>query len=250
MIKIKYMGSKSRVAKYIVPIIQDKIDTNNITTYIDPFCGGANIVDKIKCESKIASDCNKYLIALLRRAQNELPLLDSVSKEFYNEVRNAYNNGDTSKFEDWLVGNVGFLASFNGRWFDGGYAKTGYEKTKNGMRLRDYYNESKNNLLNQAPNLKGISFICCDYKDYSDVKDCLIYVDPPYQNTKKFANSLSFNYDEFWDWCRMVSKQNIVLISELDAPPDFECVWQKETSRSIKATDKSKAVEKLFKIRE
>lgn len=37
---MKYMGSKSRVAKYIVPIIQDYIDTNKITTYIEPFAGG------------------------------------------------------------------------------------------------------------------------------------------------------------------------------------------------------------------
>lgn len=26
------------------------------------------------------------------------------------------------------MGNIGFLASYNGRWFDGGYAKSGYEK--------------------------------------------------------------------------------------------------------------------------
>lgn len=38
---MKYMGSKSRVAKYIVPILQRCIDDNNITTYIEPFSGGA-----------------------------------------------------------------------------------------------------------------------------------------------------------------------------------------------------------------
>lgn len=37
---MKYMGSKSRVAKYIVPILQQCIDDNNITTYIEPFSGG------------------------------------------------------------------------------------------------------------------------------------------------------------------------------------------------------------------
>lgn len=35
------MGSKSRITKYIVPILQDIIDKNNITTYIEPFVGGA-----------------------------------------------------------------------------------------------------------------------------------------------------------------------------------------------------------------
>lgn len=37
---MKYMGSKSRIAKYIVPIIQSCIDENNITEYYEPFVGG------------------------------------------------------------------------------------------------------------------------------------------------------------------------------------------------------------------
>ena len=45
---MKYMGSKSRIAKHIVPIIQEKIKENNIKTYIEPFCGGCNIIDKIQ----------------------------------------------------------------------------------------------------------------------------------------------------------------------------------------------------------
>ena len=35
-----YQGSKSRLKKYILPIIQDYIDTYNIKAYIEPFVGG------------------------------------------------------------------------------------------------------------------------------------------------------------------------------------------------------------------
>lgn len=45
---------------------------------------------------------------------------------------------------------------------------------------------------------------------------------------------------------RDCSKNNIVIISELDAPDDFECIWKKDVSRSINTPDKKKAVEKLF----
>lgn len=31
---MKYMGSKSRIAKYIVPILQECIDSNNVTTLL------------------------------------------------------------------------------------------------------------------------------------------------------------------------------------------------------------------------
>lgn len=40
MVKIKLMGSKSRIAKYIVPIIQKCIDDNNLETYIESCVGG------------------------------------------------------------------------------------------------------------------------------------------------------------------------------------------------------------------
>lgn len=242
---MKYMGSKSRIAKHIIPIIQKYIDENNITTYVEPFVGGANVIDKVKCEIKIGSDKNKYLIALLNRAKNELPLYETVPKDLYDKAREAFNNDDATQFEDWEMGNIGFLASFNGRWFDGGYAKTGYEKTKNGPRLRDYYNEAKNNLLKQSPNLKGIDFLCRDYTE-CEYSGCLIYCDPPYQNVKEYANARTFDYDLFWNTMRKWSENNIVIISEEHAPDDFVCIWQQEVSRSIKANDKSKSVEKLF----
>lgn len=60
------MGSKSRIAKHIVQIIQRYIDENNIKCYIEPFCGGLNVIDKVKCEYKIASDIHRYLIALFK----------------------------------------------------------------------------------------------------------------------------------------------------------------------------------------
>ena len=31
-------------------ILQKLIDDNNIKTYIEPFCGGCNVIDEIKCD--------------------------------------------------------------------------------------------------------------------------------------------------------------------------------------------------------
>ena len=39
---MKYMGSKSRIKKDIVPILQKIIDDNNITYYIEPFAPPTN----------------------------------------------------------------------------------------------------------------------------------------------------------------------------------------------------------------
>lgn len=245
---MKYMGSKSRIAKYIVPIIQKYIDDNNCELYIEPFVGSASIIDKIICKNKVGSDLNKYLIALLNRVKNDLPLYEEVSKDLYDKCRFAFNN-NLDEFEEWQTGNIGFLASYNGRWFDGGYAKSGYEKTKTGMRYRDYYKEAKQNLLKQSQSkeFKNICFKVCDYTKYnSNIKNAVFYIDPPYQNTKHYLNAMHFDYNKFWQWCRDISKNNIVIVSELEAPEDFTCIWQLEISRSIKAKNKSKSIEKLF----
>lgn len=45
---------------------------------------------------------------------------------------------------------------------------------------------------------------------------------------------------------RKWSQSNYVLISEMTAPDDFICVWEKSVLRSIKAVDKSRDTEKIF----
>ena len=103
--------------------------------------------------------------------------------------------------------------------------------------------------MNQAPNLKGIEFRDCDYKRIIDPCGCVFYCDPPYANTKQYKNAANFDYDEFWQIMRDWSKNNIVIISEQNAPDDFKVIWEQPVSRSIKATDKSISVEKLFKYK-
>lgn len=240
------MGSKSKIVDYILPIIQERIEDYNIKTYIEPFCGGCNVIDKVVCNQKMASDNHRYLIAMYRNLDKLSLLPDFVTREHYSEVRNCFNK-DLHNFDDWYIGAIGFLASYNGRFFDGGYA--GLVNTKIGT-VRNYYDEAKRNLEEQVSGLKNISFKCVDYTYYSNFEDCLFYLDPPYMGKKAYGSSKGFNHDEFWNWCRYMSEKNIVLISEQDAPTDFECIWQQEVKRTIDNNKRVKAVEKLFEIME
>ena len=239
---MKYMGSKNRLCKEIVPIIQSYIDENNISTYVEPFVGGANVIDKINCKRKIACDKQKYLIALYKNLNklNELPQF--VTKEHYSDVRDCFNKKD-GRYEDWYIGAIGFLASYNGRFFDGGYA--GLVNTKSGT-VRNYYNEAKRNLESQLDNLKGIEWYNGDYSMCTNAKNSVIYCDPPYQGTKQYGVSKNFCYDTFWNWCALMSKNNIVLISENNARKDFECIWSQKVKRTIDNNKRTDSVEKLF----
>ena len=84
---MKYMGSKAKVARYIVPIIQEQIERSGYETYLEPFCGGCNVIDKIEAPQRIASDCNKYLIALMQHIQAGGELPGYIEREEYAKVR-------------------------------------------------------------------------------------------------------------------------------------------------------------------
>lgn len=73
------MGSKSRIAKDIVPIIQKCIDDNNIDIYIEPFVGGSNMIEHIRCNTKKGYDSNNYLIEFWRELQNGWNPLENIN---------------------------------------------------------------------------------------------------------------------------------------------------------------------------
>ena len=235
---MQYIGSKNRISKYIVPIIQSYI-SSNIKGYIEPFMGGCNVIDKIQCNKRIGIDIHKQLVELMKYTRDYSELLpERILEDTYNEVK---NNKD--KYEDWYVGLVGFCASFGAKYF-GGYAR--------GKDARDRPNEAIRNLKKQAPNLKGIDFYNCSFLDLpkDKINNCVIYCDPPYRGTTKYKTE-EFPYEEFYKWCRYMSKNNTVLISEYNMPDDFTCIWEKETkvnfdSNRTSGEDKNKRIEKLY----
>ena len=239
---MKYMGSKSKIAKHIVPILQDIIDKNGITVYVEPFVGGANVIDKISCQKRVGGDRQQYLIALYQNLDKLPTLPENVSHEHYADVRTHRLIGD-GKYPDWYTGAIGFLASYNGRFFDGGYA--GIVHTKAGT-VRNYYQEARKNLEAQVPKLDGIEFLSGDYRETcSHFENALIYCDPPYHGTKQYGTG-SFYHDEFWDWCRWMSERNVVIVSENTARDDFECIWEQPITRTMNNRELNHSVERLF----
>lgn len=109
--------------------------------------------------------------------------------------------------------------------------------------------------LRQLENLQvikqnKIKFYSKDYKDFSDVKDSIIYLDPPYENTRRIYKYSELNYDEFYSWCKTMSKDNIVLISGYNMPDDFEVVYEfKKAKSTLQSGTHANKYEKLFMVR-
>lgn len=235
-----YLGSKNRISKYIAPIIQSYVD-QGCDGYLEPFVGGANMIDKIICDTKIGSDIDKYVIAVLQGLQNGKEPPKEVSRELYNNVK--YNK---ERYSDFLVGYIGYELSFGAKWF-GGYVKRDDKKFRG-----DIY--SYTHCMKQAPLLKGLELKCCSFEEYVDLKNYVIYCDIPYCGTTKYKQQ-DFPYEKFYNWCRSMSKNNVVLISEYGMPNDFKCIWEKEVVVSLdsnkKQSDKDNIrVEKLFTYKE
>ena len=83
--------------------------------------------------------------------------------------------------------------------------------------------------------------------DLEKTNRCLIYCDPPYQGTTKYKDG--FDYVEFWNWIRQISKNNFVFISEYNAPIDFECIWQKQLTTTLDKSSRKVDIEKLFVLK-
>lgn len=155
----------------------------------------------------------------------------------YIDIKN--NKEEYSKS---LVAIAGFCATYNAKWF-GGYA--GIVKTKIGT-YRNYYDEAIRNIQKQVCKLQDVEFRIGDYKQYSEVKNTLIYCDIPYEGTTQYGTSIGFDYNEFWEWVRTMSKNNIVLVSEYNAPNDFKCIYEKQLTTTLDKNSRKKDTEKLF----
>ena len=208
-------------------------------TWVEPFVGGANVIDKVD-GNRIGSDNQEYVIALYKALQDGYIPPKEVTSDFFFEVE---NNKD--RYPKELIGYLGTQLTFGCEWWGS------FRRDNTGKRKYDL--EAYNNVMKQQPNLIGVEFICCDYRDLEIPKNSLIYCDPPYGGVRKYVGNVKFDSDIFWQWCREKTNEgHIVFISEYDAPTDFECVWSKEISasanNSIKTGQGLKAVEKLFKF--
>jgi len=227
-----YMGSKARLAKHIAPIIQSYI-TDKTVGYLEPFVGGANMIQHIKHPKRYGSDISDSLIALLKYSQdlsNKLP--DYITEDEYNKVKQ--NKKD---YPLWYVGFCGFIAAYGPTYF------TGYAKD---LPTRSYIKERIANLEDQRNYLTGINFKKLSYTAIRDIKNFVIYCDPPYYNTYKYSSDKDFCHDNFWNWVRYYSKKNVVLVSEYNAPVDFELLFEKDLITSI-GPRSAKQPERLFK---
>lgn len=249
---MQYMGGKSKISKQIGGIINEiygrqienqKRDSkfnrerereSNVNTFVSLFCGSCSIESKVNIPNKILNDNHYYLIEMWKGLQNGRTFPDIITDENYYYIKEH-------KDEDpCLTGFVGFGCSFGGKWFGG---------VAHNKKGDNYCARANRSVMKDLEGLRTAQFTCLDYRDVVIPDGSIVYCDPPYANTTSYTTG-NFNSREFWDYMRKISEKNIVLISEQNAPEDFECIWEKPFTRTLDVNkdNQFKVTEKLFKF--
>jgi len=258
---MKYLGSKLRIKDFILPIILDGKEDYDF--YIEPMAGSLSVIENVTGIKKYASDLNGYLIAMWKTLQEQQTdflnylvkqnILTEYGDKWFIE-RSVYNyyrflcrksGYQLLSVEAPIIGFVGFMASFNGRFYDGGYSGI--------ASGRNYIDEQIRNTLKQLPKLHDITFIWNDYEGVSNLPELhtkrgIFYFDPPYAGVKHCELGKNFDYDRFYSHCeKLHADGNKVVISEYCMPSDrFKSIWEMSITNSLNPKNSYQRIEKLF----
>lgn len=207
-----------------------------LTTWVEPFVGGANMIEAVPSTyDRIGYDLNPHVIRALLDIRDNA---EGLPEYFTAQDRAYWRDQPPQTLKSWACIVTSFGADLNG-----GYAR---EKGSDETTFCGY---GKRNALKQSQKIQNVEFICDSYENLT-FKDCLIYCDPPYQNTSGYKTG-AFNHDVFFEWCRGQAKENLVFVSEYAAPDDFVVVWEgaiKTNFSSSRTSATHTAVERLFLV--
>lgn len=193
---IKWSGSKRSQSEAIIK----NIPKREYNSYYEPFCGGASVLfqllhSDIEVRKYICSDKNRDLISLWNLIKedtdsiyqhylqhwNELNKDEDIErkKAYYYEIRDRLNKYHDPKDFMFIM-----RVTTNGmpRYNKDGKFNNSLHFTRKGIqpeRLRKILEEWSKKL-----NEKDVSFVCEEYSNIITTVDDLVYLDPPYANTK------------------------------------------------------------------
>ena len=214
---MSYQGGKQKIGKQIYSVLIDIENLYNTSgkklDYLEPFVGFCGVIKHFENDSDrnvYACDINQDIIDMWRSIVTETFIPDGIcSKEKWKELETLHSTPEKTLY--------GHVCSFGGLYFN-------YYLTN-----RDYAAQGARSVLRIKPKISNVIFLDALSYEQHTPNNMLIYCDPPYINNQ-LSNKLfqKFDHNIFWNTMRKWSKNNIVIISEKEAPEDFKCIWSLE----------------------
>jgi len=210
---IKWSGSKRSQSELIVKEFPKQIDT-----YYEPFCGGCSILmelmldESITVNKYVCSDLNDGLISLWNKIKNnpqkvydeynrmwhEANINDdrNFKREYFYQVRERFNR-EKSPYDFMFI----MRTTTNGmpRYNKSGEFNNSFHITRDGIRP-----ETLKGIIfqwSELLNKNNVEFICRSYEEIQSNENDVIYLDPPYANTKGMYYG-SLDNEKLWNWMR------------------------------------------------
>ena len=267
---LPYVGSKKKISKKIVEIIKQNFGTDK--TVYDVFGGGGAITAELMINGidVVYNDLDKTITDMFNRVLNQdrdwvktlivnrdefIAIREKEIKTVDDELKllvNSFGNDRMNYLYSKQVSDIKYNLAVE--ILEKEDVLVGYKKTTTYQRAVNLYEDKlgfvnkheKHRVLQQLQRLGQLQqlqqleqlqkTINKDYKYFSNVKNSILYLDPPYENTKTSSYKSQIDYQEFYDWAYEMSKNSIVLLSSYEVSDDrFECVYEFKNARSTMA---------------
>ena len=271
-IGLPYQGSKKKISKKIVEIIKQNFGTDK--PVYDVFGGGGaitaecilnglevhyNDLDNTITDmfTKVVSSDREWIKTLIVSREDFFEIRDKENKSVCDELKllvNSFGNDRKNYLYSAKYSNVKYNLAIE--IIEKHDCFSGYKQTdtyKNAKRPYDEGKLEKHKILQQLEQLQRLQQLerlestNLNYENFSDIKDSILYLDPPYEGTR---NGYKFEFDslKFYDLAFEMAKNNIVLVSSYSISDDrFEEVYSFDKARStLQGGSGNGKCEKLF----
>lgn len=253
---LKWVGGKRQLIEDISPLIPKKI-----STYVEPFVGGAAILFHLQPKKAIINDFNDELMnvyQVIKEDPNGLIKIlekhkEANSEEYYYETRALDRTSDYENLsKEEKAGRILYLnkTCYNGlfRVNSSGQFNAPYGKYKNPTIVNDVTIKAVSNYFNSA----NIKFLNGDYKEALKGlrKGTFVYFDPPYMPVSSSSNFTGytengFGYEkqvELRDECLKLNKRGIKFLQSNSYTPEILELYSDSSVFTIKVVQAKRSI--------
>ncbi|WP_247927652.1 DNA adenine methylase [Streptococcus constellatus] len=253
---LKWVGGKRQLIEDISPLIPKQI-----STYVEPFVGGAAILFHLQPKKAIINDFNDELMnvyQVIKENPNGLIKIlekhkEANSEEYYYETRALDRTSDYENLsKEEKAGRILYLnkTCYNGlfRVNSSGQFNAPYGKYKNPAIVNDVTIKAVSNYFNSA----NIKFLNGDYKEALKGlrKGTFVYLDPPYMPVSSSSNFTGytengFGYEkqvELRDECLKLNKRGIKFLQSNSYTPEILELYSDSSVFTIKVVQAKRSI--------
>lgn len=282
---LPYVGSKKKVSKKIVEIIKQNFGTDK--TVYDVFGGGGAITAELMINGidVVYNDLDKtitdmfnlvltkdreWIKTLIVSRDEFIAIRDKENKTIEDELKllvNSFGNNRNDYLYSEKTSDIKYNLAVEILKKEDTFS--GYKKTKTYLTAVDCCEDKlgfvdkseKSRILQQFGRLQQLERLQKtgillkssneDYHFFSNVKNGILYLDPPYEGAANTYRTGNFNSAKFYDWAYKMSDNNIVIVSSYEVSDErFEPVFEFANARSRLAQKGiGNRTEKLFMVK-